>query len=79
MRRELERFQGIDVQMLVDPPGELWPEPGDRLEQLLGRDRATQPLQLGPASGAHHLRDRLGEDGSDPGQRIEALDSLPLQ
>jgi hypothetical protein len=79
MRRELERFQRIDVQMLVDPTGELRPEPRDRLEQLLGCDRTAQTLELGPAPGADHLRDRQSQHRSDARQRIKALDSLPLQ
>ena len=53
MRRELERFQRIDVQMLVDPTGELRPEPRDRtdgkelLQDTLPREGAAiEPLPI---------------------------------
>ena len=65
--------------MLVDPASKLRPEPRDRLEELFGRDRAAQALELGPAAGADHLRDRRGERRPDARQRIEAFDALALE
>ena len=79
MRCDLERFQRIDIQVLVNSTGELRPEPRDRAEQLLRADRAAQALELRPATGAHHLRDRPRQHGADPRQGIEALDALALE
>ena len=63
----LEGLQGVDVQIVVDAPGELRPDPGDCLEQLDRVQRAAQPLQLRPATGAQDLMDGGGDTFPDMG------------
>lgn len=88
MRRELERFQRIDVQMLVDPTGELRPEPRELWGWHLTRQgRSASPIgrlvvfirtighlpQLSADGGAVHLRHRQSSDPADWHDRKRSL------
>ncbi len=46
MGRRLQRLERIDMQRLVNVPGKLAPDPGQRPEQGLGRRVAAQAVQL---------------------------------
>jgi hypothetical protein len=58
MSRKLKGLKRIDVQGIMDSSRQLRPYPGEGLEELLGLERALQPLELASAPGGHDLHDR---------------------
>ncbi len=79
VRRDLELFERIDIQTVVNPAGKLWADARHRLEQGFRVDLAAQPLELSPAAGMRHFCDRRGERSPDPGQIGQAVDARARQ
>ena len=68
------RFSTCSV--VEDAPRELRADAGNGEKELLRLERAAQPLQLRPASGGQHLRQRRRDRAADPGKRGQAVAAL---
>ena len=72
----LQRLERVDVELSVNPLGELFADPWNRLEQLDRRQRALEPLEHAEPPRVCDLVDRSGETRSDLWQRIESFASF---
>ena len=69
--RGLEPLERVHVQLVVDAPRKLQTQSRHGLEDLLGIGGAPQPLELRPAPGHEHLRDRRGDAQAHAGNAVE--------
>ena len=72
MSRKLDGFERIHVQRVMDSCRQLWPDPGQGLEQLLRLELTLQPLELAPTSGGHHFHDRRADAAPNSWQLHQA-------
>lgn len=76
MRGDLERFQRVDMEMLVDLRCEAGTNARKHLKEFLRLAFAAQAIELCPAAGLHHLVDGPGNAAPDVRQRDQALEPL---
>ncbi len=76
MRGRLQRFQGIDVQMIADLSGEYRAYTGDLFEQCDGVVLSAQGFQAAHPARRDEFVDRPGDAFPDAGQRRQAGDAL---
>ena len=76
--RRFQRFQIVQLQLVVDELRQLRPDARHYLKQLHRVERAAQALQPTPAPGRRDFVDRLGDALADAGQTEQAVQPLPL-
>jgi hypothetical protein len=73
---DFQRFQSIQVQLIMDAFGEPGTDTGHGPKQLHGVHRAPQPLELAPAARDQHLGNGSGNSPPDVRQSLEAGDAF---
>ena len=76
--RRFQRFQSVQLQLVVDELRQLWPDAGDHLKPLHRVERAAQALEPTPTPGCDHFVNRLGHALADAGQAEQPVHPLPF-
>ena len=74
-----ERFQGIDVEFLVNAVRQMRADTRNGLKQCLRLNSAAQPFELDPAAGGDHLGNGAGNRPADGGQGDQPLNTAVLE
>ncbi len=72
----LELFQTLDLAFGGKAASQPRADAGGAPEQDLGRQFSSQTIQLRPAPGADHFRDRAGDTHSNGGKRDQSLTAV---
>ena len=73
---KLEPFEGVDIELSMNPLGELFADSRNRLEQLYRGELSIESVQHAEPPRVRDLVDRARETRTDLRQRIEAFTSF---